>query len=248
MTNLEIGKHLKSTYVLAKPYPHIIFDDFIPKDLAKQCYNNMTTFNSWGYDNMLGYSEELRTSQINKYFTPSHDDSLKDIELEMPVVWKTLQYFNSPTFLKFLSNLTGIDDLIADEKFSGGGCHMIKNGGRLEIHSDYNKHHATGMYRRVNLLLYLTPNWTTKHGGHLELWNKDPLTHVKSILPSFNRAVIFNTTDDALHGHPNPLDISEDEARYSIALYYFTKDRPDHEKSDSKAAIWYTERPTTPYL
>ena len=81
MTNLEIGKHLKSTYVLAKPYPHIIFDDFIPKDLAKQCYNNMTTFNSWGYDNMLGYSEELRTSQINKYFTPSHDDSLKDIEL-----------------------------------------------------------------------------------------------------------------------------------------------------------------------
>jgi hypothetical protein len=44
------------------------------------------------------------------------------------------------------------------------------------------------------------------------------------------------------------MDISEDEARYSIALYYFTKDRPDHEKSDSKAAIWYTERPTTPYL
>ena len=155
----------------------------------------------------------------------------------MPAVWKCLQYFNSRPFLLFLEKLTGIKDLIADVDFEGGGIHKIKNGGRLELHSDYNKHPNKDIWRRINLLLYLTPNWD--YNGHLDLYEKEPLVKVKSILPTFNRAVIFNTTDDSIHGHPIPLVCPEEISRYSFALYYFTKDRPEHEKSNSKAAIWY---------
>ena len=237
MINKSLAKSCRSNYALAKPFPHIVIDDFIPEDLALQCYNQMSQHQQWMFDTMEGYPEDERDSQVNKWWTPFDTDSKNRLESDMPAVWKCLQYFNSRPFLLFLENLTGIKDLIADVDFEGGGIHKIKNGGRLELHSDYNKHPNKDIWRRINLLLYLTPNWN--YNGHLDLYEKDPLVKVKSILPTFNRAVIFNTTDDSIHGHPTPLVCPEEVSRYSFALYYFTKDRPEHEKSDSKAAIWY---------
>jgi len=237
MINQSLAKSCRSNYALANPFPHIVIDDFIPKDLALQCYNQMSRHQQWMFDTMEGYPEDERDSQVNKWWTPFDTDSKNRLESDMPAVWKCLQYFNSRPFLLFLENLTGIKDLIADVDFEGGGIHKIKNGGRLELHSDYNKHPNKDIWRRINLLLYLTPNWN--YNGHLDLYEKDPLVKVKSILPTFNRAVIFNTTDDSIHGHPTPLVCPEEISRYSFALYYFTKDRPEHEKSDSKAAIWY---------
>tara|TARA_R100000030_G_scaffold99999_2_gene92079 strand:- start:1416 stop:2144 length:729 start_codon:yes stop_codon:yes gene_type:complete len=237
MINKSLADSCRSNYALANPFPHIVIDDFIPEDLALQCYNQMSQHQEWMFDSMMGYPEDERDSQVNKWWTPFDTDSKNRIESDMPAVWKCLQYFNSRPFLLFLENLTGIKDLIADVDFEGGGIHKIKNGGRLELHSDYNKHPNKDIWRRINLLLYLTPNWN--YNGHLDLYEKDPLVKVKSILPTFNRAVIFNTTDDSIHGHPTPLVCPEEVSRYSFALYYFTKDRPEHEKSDSKAAIWY---------
>jgi len=237
MINKSLADSCRSNYALANPFPHIVIDDFIPEDLAIQCYNQMSQHEDWMFDSMMGYPEDERDSQVNKWWTPFDTDSKNRLESDMPAVWKCLQYFNSRPFLLFLENLTGIKDLIADVDFEGGGIHKIKNGGRLELHSDYNKHPNKDIWRRINLLLYLTPNWN--YNGHLDLYEKDPLVKVKSILPTFNRAVIFNTTDDSIHGHPTPLVCPEEISRYSFALYYFTKDRPEHEKSDSKAAIWY---------
>ena len=237
MINKSLADSCRSNYALANPFPHIVIDDFIPEDLALQCYNQMSQHQEWMFDSMMGYPEDERDSQVNKWWTPFDTDSKNRIESDMPAVWKCLQYFNSRPFLLFLENLTGIKDLIADVDFEGGGIHKIKNGGRLELHSDYNKHPNKDIWRRINLLLYLTPNWN--YNGHLDLYEKEPLVKVKSILPTFNRAVIFNTTDDSIHGHPTPLVCPEEISRYSFALYYFTKDRPEHEKSDSKAAIWY---------
>lgn len=239
MTNLEIGKHLSSSYSMSIPYPHIILDNLLPEDLAKQCYNDMTKFGSWESDEMLGYPEAYRDSQYKKWYTPWEGQPLEELQNGMPVIWKCLQYFNSPPFVKFLTELTGIEGLMADPQFNGGGCHKIASGGRLEVHSDYDKHAHTGYYRRINLLLYLTPNWQEEWGGNLELWTLNPFNKVKSISPIFNRAVIFNTTVDALHGHPIPLNTPEGVHRYSLALYYFTKDRPEHEKSNTTSAMWY---------
>ena len=237
MINKSLADSCRSNYALANPFPHIVIDDFISKDLAIQCYNQMSQHEDWMFDSMMGYPEDERDSQVNKWWTPYDSDSKNKIESDMPAVWKCLQYFNSRPFLLFLEKLTGIKDLIADVDFEGGGIHKIKNGGRLELHSDYNKHPNKDIWRRINLLLYLTPNWN--YNGHLDLYEKEPLVKVKSILPTFNRAVIFNTTDDSIHGHPIPLICPDEVSRYSFALYYFTKDRPEHEKSDSKAAIWY---------
>lgn len=239
MINLEIANHLTPTYNRGVPYPHIVLDNFIPTDIANQCYLNMSNYNNWGYDDMLGYSEFERDSQVNKFFTPWSDDTMNSLQSDMPVVWKVIQYLNSPMFLSYLENLTGINNIVADPTLNGGGCHYIKRGGKLSLHTDYGKHSENGLYRRLNLLLYLTPDWKEEWGGHLEMWRKEPRTLLKKILPSFNRAIIFNTTNKSIHGHPHPLDIPEDVGRYSIAMYYFTKDVPPNEQSDDVSAVWY---------
>ena len=61
---------------------------------------------------------------------------------------------------------------------------------------------------------------------------------MKKIAPIFNRFVIFRIKDDAYHGHPEVWSAPENYHRYSIALYYYTNDRPEEEKAPAHMALW----------
>ena len=80
----------------------------------------------------------MTDNQVNKWFTPWNDESVEHLRYETPTVSTVLRYFNSPIFLQFLKDLTGIPNLIPDPHLWGGGCHKIENGGRLNLHVDYN--------------------------------------------------------------------------------------------------------------
>ena len=66
--------------------------------------------------------------------------------------------------------------------------------------------------------------WKKEWGGHLGLWGNDssksPGELEKSIVPKFNRAVIFDTTCNSWHGLPQPITCPLNESRKSIAVYY----------------------------
>ena len=235
MINLEFARQLSPTYSMAVPYPHIIIDNFIETTIAKTCYYELVNYKYWDYDDSI-YSEK---DQINKFFTPSCHSNIQDIKQTMPAVWKMLSFYNSKLFLNYLEELTGINNLIADWSFAGGGCHKTTNGGKLSIHTDYQSHPENELHRRLNMLIYLSPNWQNEWGGDLQLVDFDSKQVIKKVSPKFKRMVLFNTTNKSLHGHPEPIQCPEHEARYSFALYYFTKDRPQHEISNDKTAIWY---------
>jgi hypothetical protein len=127
---------------------------------------------------------------------------------------------------------------MGDPELAGGGVHRIHPGGKLDIHADFNWQDSSQLWRRVNLLLYLNKDWQEDWGGHLELWERDLSKCCTKVLPLFNRAAIFNITDDAYHGHPHPLTSPEGVVRDSIALYYYTLDRPEHEKSPHHPVLW----------
>jgi Rps23 Pro-64 3,4-dihydroxylase Tpa1-like proline 4-hydroxylase len=227
-------RNLHSAYTNAKPFPHIVIDHFMDPLDALFCKHEMEKYTQWGYDN-TEYSKE---AQKNKFFTPWREENLKDIEKDMPLTWKYLKYYNSRAFIKQLEDLTGIKNLIPDNSFAGGGVHRIDSGGKLSVHTDYAKHpNEESLYRRINLLIYLNEDWNEEWGGSLQLWKNDMSECVQEIQPTMNRAVIFNTTSKSLHGHPHPLNTPENISRYSIALYYFTKEK--FEEFDSTTAIWY---------
>lgn len=234
MINTELAKSLRTGYRTAYPFPHIVIDNFLREETANQIFEEVKKYEYWGYD-PSAYSAK---HQVNKFFSPWSDDNLRDIASTAPKTWEVLSYLNSPEALKYLEELTGIENILPDNTYVGGGMHKINAGGRLAVHADYNIHPENGLHRRINLLLYLNKDWKKEWGGNLELWEKDMSKMTHSIEPIFNRAVIFNITDDAFHGHPHPLTCPEDVSRYSLALYYFTETRPENEISPKHAALW----------
>jgi Rps23 Pro-64 3,4-dihydroxylase Tpa1-like proline 4-hydroxylase len=233
MINSELPKKMKTQYSSGYPFPHIIIDDFLPEILIDKSLKELNQFEYWGHDpNNWGV-------QVNKFFSPWCDDNIQDIDNYAPVTKFILEYLNSKEVLNFLEELTGIPNLIADDTWVGGGVHKINSGGKLSIHSDYSVHPKNGLYRRINLLIYLNRDWEKSWGGSLQLWEKDMSKCVQDILPIFNRAVIFNTTQDAFHGHPHPLNTPEEISRYSFALYYFTKEKPEMDNFiETHHAVW----------
>lgn len=230
MINFKLPKYLKTQYATEYPFPHTVIDNFMNETFLNKSIGQLNQVN-WGFDD----SEEFGDHQVKKLYSP-HRVGMWN---EMPEhIGNVLHFLNSKEVLTYLEELTGIPKLIPDPEFYGGGLHRIKTGGKLSVHVDYNYHPITKLHRRVNLLLYLNKEWKEEWGGDLQLWTSDLKHCVKKILPIFNRAVIFNISDKAYHGHPGPLKSPEGIDRYSFALYYFTEERPAEEISDPHMAIF----------
>jgi hypothetical protein len=145
-----------------------------------------------------------------------------------------------------VSEVTGILDLLYDAHYFGGGTHENREGQDLDPHVDFNRHPVHGWHRRLNLIVYLNPEWDDAWGGSLEL-HSDPRAdddRVTLITPTFNRCVIFETTETSWHGFSR-IALPEGRkhlTRRSIALYFYTTARPLEELADTHSTI-YVDRP-----
>jgi hypothetical protein len=138
---------------------------------------------------------------------------------------------NSPAFVRWLSKLTGIPNLVSDDMLEGGGLHQSGVGGFLNVHTDFSNHHYHKHWRRrVNLIIYLNEGWQEEWGGAIELWDQEVKRCVVKIPPLFNHALIFRTDEISYHGFPDPVRCPESESRKSLALYYYTVELGDGEK------------------
>ena len=226
----QAAESLKSTYNSAYEYPHTVFDNFVDPTIIKDVEVEARLLtqmpeHSWRF----GGGDDEHASQLLKR-------GIKELDKMLPSMNLLCRYFNNPEFLEFLRELTGIEDLIGDWRFEGGGFHVTYPGGLLNIHHDFNYTDKMGpdrMYRKVNLLVYLNEDWEKEWGGELELWKSDVSSKFKSIVPQFNRAVLFNI-EDAPHGHPDPLQCPEGECRRSLAFYYYSK-TPNNNKLYDRA-------------
>jgi Rps23 Pro-64 3,4-dihydroxylase Tpa1-like proline 4-hydroxylase len=208
-------------YINATPYQHIVLDDFFELNLIKNIQTEIENFTQWdGERSFYGSQSKKFCSSIDK---------IPKISREL------IRTMNEPVFLKFLEDLTGISNLISDPYLEGGGFHSIGQGGFLKIHADFNWHKKLKLHRRINLLLYLNKDWDEAWSGQLELWNKDMTMCEKKVSPILNRLVVFTTNDLSFHGHPDPLKCPPDIRRNSIALYYYTADRPESDSVRGKS-------------
>jgi hypothetical protein len=215
---INYAKENHTNYVGADPFPSIYFDNFFDEDFLNDVLNEFPE---------LGDKSDIQYNNPNEIKLASRG------EQKFGKKTKVLMHFlNSEPFLNFLTELSGIKNLISDPYFEGGGCHQIKPGGLLKIHADFNKNRITGLDRRLNFLVYLNKDWKEEYGGHFELWNDDMTESRTKILPVFNRVAMFSTTDYSYHGHPDPLRCPPERSRKSLALYYYTNGRPKEEVND----------------
>lgn len=161
-----------------------------------------------------------------------------------PVTQAFVAACNSGPFLRALSELTGIDGLIADPYLSGGGQHQTGRGGRLKVHSDFNVHPFLNLTRQLNMLVYLNDPWEESWGGALELWDQDMTAAQVRIPPVLGQVGIFTCSDTSFHGLPDPLNCPPGTYRKSLAFYYFTA---DGQTPDPRSTLW-KERPNEDFL
>ena len=201
------GKELNGAYNAAQPFPHVVIDKFLPEPVLERC---LAEFPSRGDSEMIFDREQER---YKAQFNP---------EIVTPWVRNLFYSFNARPFIRVLENITGIQGLIPDPYFFGGGFHEIAQGGHLSVHADFNHHKPMNLERRINVLIYLNHNWKDAYGGQLELWDNAMTRAEISVIPEFNRCVVFNTTSNSNHGNPNPINHPDRTPRRSIALYYYT--------------------------
>jgi hypothetical protein len=229
-----LARRHAASFASAEPFPHVVIDDFLDPELAQHLAAALPPSSAPGWDR---YEDRGRTQKL----------AMVDEAVMPRPVRATLWALNSGPSIRFLEQLTGITGLVPDPHLVGGGIHRIERGGFLDVHADFNRHHAISLDRRLNLLLYLNPEWDPAWGGDLELWDRSGRC-VHKIAPLMNRCVVFATTDDALHGHPLPLDCPPGRARCSLALYYYTNGRPAAERSAPHSTLYVGDaaRPAPP--
>jgi Rps23 Pro-64 3,4-dihydroxylase Tpa1-like proline 4-hydroxylase len=214
------------------PFRHVVIDDFLTPEFCAQLLHQFPPFERGNARNEAGEFGAKSTIEKIRQLGPAYstlDDQIQTRE-----------------FLDLIGRITGIPDLLYDPWYFGGGTHENRSGQDLDPHVDFNRHPLDRWHRRLNLIVYLNHAWDDRWGGSLEL-HSDPRAaddRITLITPLYNRAVIFETTEWSWHGFSR-IELPEDKksiSRKSIALYFYTTQRPAEERADTHSTI-YVDRP-----
>ena len=198
------------------PFPHTVIDGLWDDELLRAVIAEFPDPNADGW---IRYSDEKHEVKLEG---ESHMWGPRTLELAERINGKGPE----------LAALFGMPELIL--RTEGGGYHQTEPGGKLAVHADFNRS-EDGLYRRLNVIIYLNPGWAEEDGGHLELLGKNE--EVTRILPQFNRTLVFETSDRSFHGHPTPLP--GPRPRRSFAAYFFSVEQPEHYVTDH-TTVWYS--------
>ncbi len=213
---------LEEQYLAAKPWPHLVLENVFPDDLL---------------DAAAAECAGLDPSKL----VVSHED--RQVKEETPdgfgpACTRLLELLDGDVFRQFLTDVTGVPHLLADPTHKLAGVHRTPVGGFTKIHRDFRLHPVNGLYHRVNVLVYLNRDWLPEYGGDLEMWPADMSAMGKTVRPTFNTMVLWETHDLTLHGLPDPVNCPADRRRLSVAAYYYTAEPPALQEERRRIGYW----------
>ncbi len=188
---------------------YCFIDDLLPLDIAAQIYNVFPSVDDMRL--MRSFREAKYTS---KNFQKFHS-LLREVTFS----------FQDPRVVAIVGNITGMKNMMPDEYLYAGGLSAMIRGHFLGPHIDNSHDGDRRYYRSLNLLYYVSPNWDSRDGGNLELWDKKVKKNV-TIDSRFNRLAIMETNPWSWH---SVSEIKVDRPRCCVSNYYFSGDSPTGE-------------------
>lgn len=226
---LHSAGELQQRFMQAQPFRHISLPDFLEPTFVRSLLQDFPGFDS--------------EHAVNE----SGERGRKAVRMDMPQISANYaeldRLFASASFLGWLSQLTGIPDLLYDPDYIGGGTHENLHGQGLSQHVDFNILPKSGWHRRLNLIIYLNEGWLAEWGGCLEL-QADPWDQEKnqtlSFLPTLNHCVVFETNEHSWHGFTEVQLPPEQRqrSRKSIAVYFYSRERLGEPVAPAHATIY----------
>ncbi|MEZ4915660.1 MAG: 2OG-Fe(II) oxygenase [Chitinophagales bacterium] len=205
-TNPENLKKLAEQFQNAQPCKHIMLENFFEEEFANTIHDNFPAFES-----------------LNVVRKSLNENKREDYHFERwhPAFAKLRDGMITDEVSKFMSTLTGIEGLFTNTDSLGQGVHQGGKGSFLDVHIDVNVNVGKGLWRRVNLLVYMNKGWQPEWKGDIEIWNKDMTEMAVKYPPTFNTAVIFLTDKNSPHGYEK-INFPDGEYRKSYYAYFFT--------------------------
>lgn len=185
---------------------YCVVDDLLPQDVAEQISS------SFPDPSRMRLMESFR----EKKFTSKNFDQFD------PLVREITFAVQDPRVIALVERITGIEEQIPDSSLYAGGLSAMVKGHYLGPHID-NSHDGTRTYyRTLNLLYYVTPDWSLESGGNLELWDRN-VKKSATIVSHFNRLAIMETTPVSWH---SVSQVKVQGVRKCVSNYYFSKRSP----------------------
>ena len=201
---------------------HFVIDDFLPRELAESIYTAFPR-NAEGFVDRQSFREKKKT--------------LVDLSQHPAVLTAATYAMQDPLVVQAIAELVGFDQIVPDDTLYAGGLSMMFQGDFLNPHIDNSHDAKRNMYRRLNLLYYVAPDWMLENGGNFELWDS-AVKQQKTIVSKFNRLVVMETNKASWHSVSS---VKVDAVRCCVSNYYFSKISSD--ESDYFHVTSFSGRP-----
>lgn len=198
-------EQLKTQFSSAKnQIGYFFIDDLLPEELALELY-----------DSFPKASEMVLKKSIreDKYIAAQ-------MNLYNPILEEIIYAFQDQRIVDIIGEICGIKEMIPDDNLYAGGISMMGNKQFLNPHLDNSHDKDRALWRVLNLLYYITPNWEQQYGGNLELWPDGLSKPQITIHSKFNRLAIMATHNDSLH---SVSPVVFEGYRCCVSNYYFSK-------------------------
>jgi Rps23 Pro-64 3,4-dihydroxylase Tpa1-like proline 4-hydroxylase len=183
-----------------------IVDDLLPESLAQRIGQAFPPIDKMRL--MNSFRERKYTSKNFDEFDPL----LADITFA----------YQDQRIMAAVETITGIKQQIPDSSLYAGGLSAMTKGHFLGPHIDNSHEASLTFYRTLNLLYYVTPDWSLEAGGNLELWDRG-VTRQTTVFSRFNRLAIMETTPTSWH---SVSEVRADAIRRCVSNYYFSPISP----------------------
>src|SRR5262249_31000090 len=110
-----------------------------------------------------------------------------------PILEEIIYAFQEPKVVAAVAEITGIKEMQPDTHLYAGGISVMAKDHFLNPHLDNSHDRDRQLYRVLNLLFYVSPDWNSEAGGNLELWDNGPKGSPREITSRFNRLVLMAT-------------------------------------------------------
>jgi Rps23 Pro-64 3,4-dihydroxylase Tpa1-like proline 4-hydroxylase len=186
-------------------------DNLLPEELALEIFHAFPDKSTMTLKKSLRENKHV-AAQMNQY---------------NPILEEIVYAFQDPGVLDLVAQITGIQEMVPDDRLYAGGISLMAQGNFLNPHLDNSHDKDRERYRVLNLLYYVTPDWSHEQGGNLELWDEGPKAPQREITSHFNRLALMATHEKSWH---SVSEVTVDRSRCCVSNYYFSaKPLEDHE-------------------
>jgi len=204
---------------------HFVVDNLLPEEWCKKIYEAFPRDGS-GFFNKESFREKKRTSA--------------DLNAYDPILAEITYAFQDQEIVSAIADLVSFASIEPDPKLYAGGLSMMFQGDFLNPHIDNSHDVSRQRYRRLNLLYYVSPDWSLERGGNFELWDESRIVQ-KTLVSHFNRLIVMETNKSSWH---SVSPVKATEPRCCVSNYYFSVVAPESlDSADYFHVTSFTGRP-----